>query len=141
MEFMTDERPYASAIARLKAVGLRPTRQRVQLLRVLEAGGHRHLTADELHAEARVAGVDLPLATIYNALNQFTRNGLLREVVVEPGRSYFDTNTGDHHHFYVESEGRLQDIPLEQVSLGALPAAPTGMRVARVDVIVRLTNK
>ena len=138
---MTDERPYASAIQRLKAAGLRPTRQRVQLLRVLEAGGHRHLTADELHAQARAAGVDVPLATIYNALNQFTRGGLLREVVVEPGRSYFDTNTGDHHHFYFETEGRLQDIPAEQVSLAALPAAPSGMRVSRVDVVVRVTSK
>ena len=83
----------------------------------------------------------MSLATIYNTLNQFTRSGLLREVVVEPGRSYFDTNTGDHHHFYFEAEGRLQDIPAEQVSLAALPAAPDGMRVSRVDVVVRVTDK
>lgn len=135
---MTSERPFTPAIARLKAAGLRPTRQRVQLLRLLQEGGHRHLTAEQLRAEARAAGLDVSLATIYNTLNQFTQSRLLREVVVEPGRSYFDTNTGDHHHFYFETEGRLQDIPVEQVALSALPAAPDGMRVTRVDVVVRV---
>ncbi len=138
---MTNERPFSPAIARLKAVGLRPTRQRVQLLRVLQEGGHRHLTAEQLRAEAHAAGLDVSLATIYNTLNQFTQSGLLREVVVEPGRSYFDTNTGDHHHFYFEAEGRLQDIPVEQVALSALPAAPDGMRVTRVDVVVRVASE
>ena len=103
-------------------------------------GGHRHLSAEQLRAEAGAAGLEVSLATIYNTLNQFTRSGLLREVVVEPGRSYFDTNTGEHHHFYFEAEGRLQDIPAEQVSLAALPPAPEGMRVSRVDVVVRVTK-
>ncbi len=138
---MTTERPFSPAIARLKESGLRPTRQRVQLLRVLQEGGHRHLTAEQLRAEARAAGLEVSLATIYNTLNQFTRSGLLREVVVEPGRSYFDTNTGEHHHFYFEAEGRLQDIPAEQVSLAALPPAPEGMRVSRVDVVVRVAKE
>jgi len=112
----------------------------VQLLRILEAGGHRHLTAEQLHGEADAAGLRVSLATIYNTLNQFTENGLLREVVVEPGRSYFDTNTGDHHHFYFEAEGRLQDIPAEQIALAAVPPAPAGTQIARVDVIVRLIS-
>ncbi len=135
---MTNTRPFAGGLARLKDAGLRPTRQRVQLLRILEAGGHRHLTAEQLHAEAEMAGLDVSLATIYNTLNQFTKSGLLREVVVEPGRSYFDTNTGDHHHFYFEAEGRLQDIPADQIALAALPPAPDGTAIARVDVIVRI---
>ncbi len=138
---MTSERPFAPAVAALKAAGLRPTRQRVQLMRVLQEGGHRHLTAEQLRAQAHAAGFEVSLATIYNTLNQFTQNGLLREVVVEPGRSYFDTNTGPHHHFYFEAEGRLQDIPVADVALTALPAAPEGMRVARVDVVVRVTPK
>ena len=138
---MTSERPFAPAVAALKVAGLRPTRQRVQLMRVLQDGGHRHLTAEQLRAEARTAGFEVSLATIYNTLNQFTQSGLLREVVVEPGRSYFDTNTGAHHHFYFEAEGRLQDIPVADVALTALPAAPEGMRVARVDVVVRVTPK
>jgi Fur family iron response transcriptional regulator len=138
---MTSERPFAPAVAALKAAGLRPTRQRVQLMRVLQEGGHRHLTAEQLRAEARAAGFEVSLATIYNTLNQFTQSGLLREVVVEPGCSYFDTNTGVHHHFYFEAEGRLQDIPVADVALATLPPAPEGMRVARVDVVVRVTPK
>jgi Fur family iron response transcriptional regulator len=138
MREMNEPRPFAGGIARLKEFGLRPTRQRVQLLRILEAGGHRHLTAEQLHGEAVAAGLHVSLATIYNTLNQFTKSGILREVVVEPGRSYFDTNTGDHHHFYFEAEGRLQDIPAEQIALAALPAAPAGTAISRVDVIVRI---
>jgi len=138
--FMTNARPFAPLVDRLKSSGLRPTRQRLQLLRVLSEGGHRHLSAEQLSAEARAAGLNVALATIYNTLNQFTRAGLLREVVVEPGRSYFDTNLGPHHHFFDESAGMLIDIPADQVAVTALPAPPAGKRVAQVDVIVRLTD-
>jgi Fur family iron response transcriptional regulator len=108
------------------------------LARLLFEGGDRHVTAEQLHGEAQVAKVRLSLATVYNTLHQFTAHGLLREVVVEPGRSYFDTNTSDHHHFFFERQGRLEDIPGDQVELARIPAAPTGTRVSRVDVIVRV---
>lgn len=137
---MSSMRPFAPLVDRLKAAGLRPTRQRLQLLRVLGEGGHRHLTAEQLSAEARSAGLNVALATIYNTLNQFTQAGLLREVVVEPGRSYFDTNLGPHHHFFDESAGMLIDIPADQISVAALPSPPPGKRVASVDVVVRLTD-
>lgn len=137
---MNSMRPFASLVDRLKAAGLRPTRQRLQLLRVLGAGGHRHLTAEQLSADARAAGLNVALATIYNTLNQFTQAGLLREVVVEPGRSYFDTNLAPHHHFFDESAGMLIDIPADQIAVSALPAPPPGKRVAAVDVVVRLTD-
>ena len=84
--------------------------------------------------------VRVSLATVYNSLHQFTEAGLLREVVVEPGRSYFDTNVSDHHHFYLEGRGQLQDIPGEQVQMDSLPTPPEGTRVARVDVIIRLSE-
>lgn len=140
MKVMSGTRPYAPLVDRLKQAGLRPTRQRLQLLRVLGEGGHRHLTAEQLAQEAKAGGLNVALATIYNTLHQFTQAGLLREVVVEPGRSYFDTNLGPHHHFFDESAGRLIDIPADQVAVSALPAAPSGKRVARVDVIVRLAD-
>ncbi|NUP97213.1 MAG: transcriptional repressor, partial [Planctomycetaceae bacterium] len=108
---MSTERPYAELLQRLRAVGLRPTRQRLALARLLFEKGDRHLTADDLHAEAEQAGIGVSLATIYNTLNQFTQAGLLREVAVEAGRAYFDTNTSDHHHFFFEDGGRLADIP------------------------------
>jgi len=100
----------------------------------------RHLTAEQLHAEALEAGVRVSLATVYNSLHQFTSAGLLREVVVEPGRSYFDTNIEDHHHFFYEDSGSLQDIPTEQLRLTSLPDAPSGTRIARVDVTIRLSK-
>jgi Fur family transcriptional regulator, iron response regulator len=137
---MNQARPFAQAIERLRAVGLRPTRQRLALVRLLFDEGDRHISAEQLHAEAQRVGVRVSLATIYNTLNQFTSAGLLREVVVEAGRSYFDTNTGDHHHFFFEDSGNLQDIPGEQVQVAALPSAPPGTAVRRVDVIVRITS-
>ena len=131
-------RRYAGALDRLKASGLRPTRQRIALAKLLFECGDRHVTADALHAEAEAAKVRVALATVYNTLHQFTKVGLLREVAVDSGRSYFDTNTADHHHAYVEDTGQLHDIPVQGVDLDSLPAPPAGTEIARVDVIVRL---
>jgi Fur family transcriptional regulator, iron response regulator len=135
---MMNLRPFAPAIDRLKSAGLRPTRQRLALARLLYDRGDRHVTAEQLHQEAASANVRLSLATVYNTLHQFTSLGMLREVVVEPGRSYFDTNIGEHHHFFDEDTGELADIPGEQVELSKLPSPPTGAKISRVDVIVRL---
>lgn len=135
---MTINRPYAPILERLKSASLRPTRQRLALARLLFAGANRHVTAEQLHTETQAARIRLSLATVYNTLHQFTSHGLLREVVVEPGRSYFDTNTSDHHHFYFEEDGRLEDIPALQVELSRLPAPPQGTQVRRVDIIVRV---
>ncbi|MFZ5782883.1 MAG: iron response transcriptional regulator IrrA [Pseudomonadota bacterium] len=123
---------------RLRAAGLRPTRQRIALARLLFGHGHRHVTAESLHAEVRAARMSVSLATVYNALNQFRDAGLLREVVVAPGRSYFDTNIGHHHHFFVEPDGELHDFPSDAVTIGGLPAPPKGTHLSRVDVIVRV---
>ncbi|OLD92338.1 MAG: transcriptional repressor [Alphaproteobacteria bacterium 13_1_20CM_4_65_11] len=125
-------------VERLRRVGLRPTRQRVALARLLFEGGDRHVTAEQLHCEALAAAIRVSLATVYNTLHQFTAASLMREVVVEPGRSYFDTNTDDHHHFFCESTGHLQDIPGELVRVGELPRPPAGAKIQRVDVIIRI---
>ena len=137
---MTQQRPFSDAIARLKTAGLRPTRQRLALARLLFAGGDRHLTAEQLHGEATAEQVPVSLATVYNALHQFTAAGLLREVIVEAGRSYFDTNVSDHHHFFHEDNGRLEDIAGDEVRLGDLPQPPKGKRIRRVDVIIRVAG-
>ena len=131
-------RPYSQVYDTLRKAGLRPTRQRLGLARLLFDNGDRHVTAEQLHAEAANANLRVSLATIYNTLNQFTGVGLMREVVVEPGRSYFDTNTTDHHHFFHEDTARLQDIPGDEISVGKLPEPPAGTRVERVDIIVRV---
>lgn len=135
---MTMQRPYTSILDRLRSVGLRPTRQRLALAKLLFDNGDRHVSAEQLHSEALSHDIRVSLATVYNALHQFTDAGLLREIVVEPGRSYFDTNTSTHHHFYFETSGRLEDIPGEEVRLEKLPQAPAGYQIKRVDVIVRV---
>ncbi len=126
--------------ARLKAHGLRPTRQRLSLARLMFASGDRHLSAESLHAEAQAEGVAVSLATVYNTLNQFTAAGLLREVAIEGHKAYFDTNTSNHFHYYLEPEGRLVDIPAADVEVLGLPEAPDGTVVSRIDVIVRLVR-
>jgi Fur family transcriptional regulator, iron response regulator len=135
---MMPARQYAPVLERLRGAGLRPTRQRLALARLLFDGRDRHITAEMLHAEAAEAGIRVSLATIYNTLHQFTGAGLLREVVVEPGRSYFDTNITEHHHFFDEDGGRLQDIPGDEVQILALPRPPEGCAISRVEVIVRV---
>ena len=133
-------RPYSQVIDRLRSAGLRPTRQRLALAKLLFENGHRHVTAEKLHAEVLGANVRVSLATVYNTLHQFTSCGLLREIVVDASRSYFDTNTGNHHHYFVETSGDLMDIPEDEISVGKLPKAPEGMIVKDVQVIVRVTE-
>jgi Fur family iron response transcriptional regulator len=123
---------------RLRAHGLRPTRQRVALSSLLFTGHDRHVTAEMLHDEARAQGFDLSLATVYNTLHQFTEAGLLRQVVVDGDKTYFDTNVSEHFHFFHEADRRLVDIPVGTIRVEGLPSAPEGSEVARVDVIVRL---
>ena len=135
---MLDNFQDEALLDKLRTAGLRPTRQRVALARLLFGNGDRHLTAEELHAAAGDARIPVSLATIYNTLNQFTAAGLLREVAIEGERTYFDTNTSNHFHYYLEAERRLVDIPADDLTLNGLPPVPKGTRIARVDVIVRL---
>ena len=126
--------------ADLRAAGLRPTRQRVALGKLLFAKGHRHLSAEDLHEEAQAAAVRVSLATVYNTLHQFTGAGLLREVAIDGARTYFDTNVSHHHHFFVEGEGRLIDMS-DHVDIDRLPEPPAGMEVMGVEVVVRVRRK
>jgi Fur family iron response transcriptional regulator len=128
-------------LERLRAAGLRPTRQRVALAGLLLENGNRHVTAEQLHSEALAAAIPVSLATVYNTLHQFIDCGILRELVIEPGRSYFDTNLDDHHHFYCESTGLLQDIPGEMVMVGRLPQPPVGAEISRIDVVIRIRQE
>ena len=130
--------PDPTVLERLRNAGLRSTRQRLALARLLFSHGDRHVTAEVLYNEAKDQRINLALATVYNALNDFTAKGLLREIVLDSNRSCFDTNVSDHHHFLYERSGRLEDIPAEQVRISALPKAPGGAPVSRVDVIIRV---
>ena len=138
---MTTSRTFARTGGMLRAKGLRTTRQRIALAKLLfDSGSDRHVSAEQLNDEALKQSIPVSLATVYNTLHQFTAARLLREVVVDSGRSYFDTNTTEHHHFYFEDTGRLQDIAADSVELTCLPCPPKGARVCRVDVIVRLAG-
>jgi len=122
----------------LRAVGLRPTEQRIALFKLLFAEGHRHVTAEELHAEVLARGIVMSVATVYNALNDFTQAGLVRILAVEGARTWFDTNTSDHHHFYLEGRGEVRDIDRDGISISNLPEPPEGFEIANVDVVIRI---
>ncbi len=129
--------PVSDLKDKLRRVGLRPTRQRISLGWLLFAKGDRHITAEMLYEEAMRSRVPVSLATVYNTLHQFTDVGLLRQLAVDGSKSYFDTNMTEHHHFFVEGDEELIDVSVD-IAVGDLPAAPPGMEIARVDVIVRL---
>jgi Fur family transcriptional regulator, iron response regulator len=133
--------PWHDVKAMLRDVGLRPTRQRMALGWILFGKGDRHLTAEMLYEEATKAKVPISLATVYNTLHQFTGVGLLRQVAVDGSKTYFDTNVSQHHHFFVEGENNLLDIPHSEVVVGKTPVAPEGYEIARIDVVVRLRRK
>jgi Fur family iron response transcriptional regulator len=119
--------------------GLRPTRQRLALARLLVGDGQdRHVTAESLFALTGGVGEKVSLATVYNTLRAFCEAGLVNEVVVDGARSYFDTRIENHPHFYWEDTHALTDAPAEEVTIAALPTAPLGTEIARVDVVIRL---
>jgi Fur family transcriptional regulator, iron response regulator len=125
----------------LRSIGLRPTRQRMALGRILFGKGNRHVTAEILYEEALSTRVPVSLATIYNTLHQFTDAGLLRQVAVDGSKTYFDTNLSEHHHFFIEDENDLVDIPHSEVMVDRTPIPPEGYEVTRIDVVVRLRRR
>ena len=137
---MKAERPYTRLLGQLRSAGLRLTRQRLALAKLLFGGMERHVTAELLYGEAQAARVPVSLATVYNTLHQFTDAGLLKEIMVDSGRSYFDTNTSHHHHFYCETSGELSDIDGADVTIDLLLEPPSGKEVSGIDVIVRVKS-
>lgn len=132
--------PTACITAVLRAADLRPTRQRVALGRLLFSGQDRHVTAELLHEEVSATGERISLATVYNTLHQFQRAGLIRELAIDGAKTYFDTNTSNHNHFFIESDGRVIDIPGEGLSVVGVPKPPEGTRISHIDVVVRLVK-
>ena len=125
---------------RLRLAGLRPTRQRVAIAKLLLDGRHRHISAESLSMEIRETGTQMADGTIYNTLNQFTDAGLLRRVTVHNEYSLFDTNVEHHHHFYDSDADCLIDIPADQVVLDVLPDAPDGYEYQSIDVTINIRS-
>lgn len=126
---------------KLRTAGLRPTRQRLVLGEILFSGPDRHVSAEMLHAEVLATGEPVSLATVYNTLHQFTEVGLLRELAIEGSKAYFDTNTSNHNHFFVEAQGRVIDIPSDSIRVDGIPEPPPGFEISHIDVVVRLVSK
>jgi Fur family iron response transcriptional regulator len=127
----------------LTAADVRPTRQRVLLANLLIGDGHhRHVTAESLYDAVRESGERVALATVYNTLKAFSQAGLLREITVNGARSYFDTDTSNHAHFYWEDTGQLadagHDTPAHEVIVSNLPSPPDGTEISKIDVVIRL---
>ena len=129
---------YESSAAVLQAVGLRPTKQRLVLAGWLFDGCDKHVTAEQVRAAAVRMRARVSLATVYNTLNNFTQAGLLRQVVIDGGQVYFDTNTGEHHHLFDENNGCLSDIPATSIRVAQMPKLPHGKNLKRVDIVVRV---
>ena len=136
--YAADGRAARPIEAKLRKAGLRPTRQRLDLARLLFRDGDRHVTAEMLHGEAIASNISVSLATVYNTLKQFTECGLLREVAIEGSKAYFDTKISDHQHFYFEKDGRLIDLEPGQEVMVSAPKLPDGVKIARIDVLIRL---
>ncbi|PIE09900.1 MAG: transcriptional repressor [Rhodobacterales bacterium] len=123
----------------LASAGLRPTRQRLALAALLVGdGNHRHVTAESLFEASRGSQEPVSLATVYNTLRAFCDAGLMSEITVDGSKSYFDTNTTEHPHFYWEDSGELTDAATERMQISNLPDAPKGAEIASVDVVIRL---
>lgn len=123
----------------LQTAGLRPTRQRLVLAKLLVGDGQdRHVTAENLHKAAATGNAPVSLATVYNTLRAFCDAGLMNEIPMDGNKSYFDTRTDDHPHYFWEDSGQLTDAPKEALKFASLPAVPAGMEVTKVDVVIRL---
>lgn len=133
-------RPYSKVLRYLQEVGLRPTRQRLALAKLLFDDKDRHVTAEMLHHEVSKMNAKVSLATVYNTLHQFTQAGLLKEVIVDANCTYFDTNMSDHHHIYFKDEGKLIDISGDELVISALPKIPAGKKISAVNVVVHMEN-
>jgi Fur family transcriptional regulator, iron response regulator len=129
---------HAEIPARLRHAGLRPTQQRLALAELLFNGQDQHVCAETLYETALRAKLSVSLATVYNTLKQFKQAGLLREVAIEGDRSYFDTNTSNHCHFFDEELGMLFDVPRDSLRVVGAPTPPKGREIDRIDVIIRL---
>ena len=128
---------YNQAIVKLKKNGIRPTKQRMVLAKLLFEKGDRHISAEEIFDEIKKEDRKISLATIYNTLKQFTKVGLLKELVVDQNKSIYCTNHDPHYHLYIEDEGKVIDIPQENIDLN-IPSIPACLSLHNVDVVVRV---
>ena len=128
---------YHQALKKIESSGIRPTKQRRVLAKILFENGNRHVSADELFHDVKKEDRKISMATVYNTLKQFTSLGLVREVVVDQNKSLYCTNRKSHYHLYIEDEGKIVDIPTKNIDLN-IPSIPACLQLHNIDVIVRI---
>ena len=128
---------YHQAMKKIESSGIRPTKQRRVLAKILFEKGNRHVSADELFHDVKKEDRKISMATVYNTLKQFTSLGLVREIVVDQNKSLYCTNHKSHYHLYIEDEGKLVDIPTKNIDLN-IPSIPACLQLHNIDVIVRI---
>ena len=131
--------PHAHMSQMLDRFGIRPTSQRVEIAQIIFGIGE-HVSADRVYRLANAGERPVSKATVYNTLGLFAEKGLIREVIVDPTKVFYDPNTLPHHHIYNTDTGELQDIALEQIPIGDLPDMPPGTRLDSVEIIIRVSN-
>lgn len=127
-------------VDRLREYGINPTHQRIEIAYTLFSR-QEHLSADQILAAVNTRHSETSKATVYNTLNLFVKKKLVREVIVDPSKVFYDPNTHVHHHFYDLESGQLMDIDSDELELVGLPTLPEGMAVESIDVIVRVYPK
>ena len=130
---------YSIALKKIEQSGIRPTKQRRILAKILFEKGDRHISAENLFDEVKKEDRKISMATIYNTLKQFTSLGLIREIVVDQNKSLYCTNNKSHYHLYIEDEGKIHDIPTENINLD-IPSIPACLTLHSIDVIVRVRS-
>ena len=128
---------YNQALKKIENKGIRATKQRRVLAKILFDKGNRHVSADELYQDVKKQDRKISMATVYNTLKQFTNLGIIREVVVDQNKSLYCTNRKNHYHLYIEDEGKIVDIPVQNIDLN-IPSIPACLQLHNIDVIVRI---
>ena len=131
--------PYSIALKKIEESGIVPTKQRRILAKIMFQKGNRHISAENLFDEVKKQDRKISMATIYNTLKQFTNLGLIREIVVDKNKSLYDTNNRPHYHLYIEDEGKIHDIPTDNINID-LPSVPACLTIHNIDIIVRVRS-
>jgi Fur family iron response transcriptional regulator len=140
MDKLTPQIPEKSeVVSLLKEAGITPTQQRIEIAQILFAQP-QHLSAEQVLAQANREQALVSKATVYNTLGLFASKGLVREVIVDPSKVFYDSNTDPHHHFYNVDTGTLKDIDSSNLNIEQLPDLPEGTVADGVDIIIRLRN-
>ena len=126
---------------KLKKFGIKITKQRMEIASILFDGEFKHFSADDLYNLTEKKNLQISLATIYNTLKEFSNLGLIKEIIIDPNRIWYDTCVKNHYHFYNSATNKLIDIPEAQIKVSKLPSIPKGHKIEQMNVVIHLQRK